>query len=78
VAGLGEQVTADVFDAASQVQADRAFGDQGPVPWPPQPFGQPPRHLVQLGQQTVALVTIGGAGLPGQGHVLVDIDGIRD
>ena len=110
VAGLDEQVIADVFDAASQVEAGRAFGDQGPVPWPLQPgglaprgvegqlggaevadrpgplgldqpqqvrevarrvrgaFGQPPRHLVQLGQQTVALVTIGGAGLPGQGQ----------
>ena len=30
--------------------------------------GQPPGHLVQFGQQAAALVTVGGAGLPGQGQ----------
>ena len=30
--------------------------------------GQPPRHVVQFGQQTAALVTVGGAGLPGEGQ----------
>ena len=31
-------------------------------------LGEPPRHLVQFGQQTGALVAVAGAGLPGQGQ----------
>ena len=40
-AGLGEQVVAGVFDAVGEVEAGRAFGDQGPVPRPP--AGRRPR-----------------------------------
>ena len=32
LAGLGEQVVAGVVDAVGEVEAGRAFGDQGPVP----------------------------------------------
>ena len=110
LAGLGEQLAAGVFQAAGEVEAGRAFGDQRPVPGPcaagdlaagsverqlggpeiphrPGPLGleqpqqmhevvrrvhgtrsQPPRHLIQFGQQSGALVTVAGAGLLGEGE----------
>ena len=110
LAGLGEQLVAGVVEAVREVEAGRAFGDQGLMPRPlplgdlapggiegggggaevadrPRPLrlqqpqqvqeivrrvrragGQPPRHVVQLGQKIAALATVAGAGLLGEGQ----------